>query len=116
MTTVDELVRVLLSFMALITILILQQAYEWTWFDYSLTFIPKLQAGASSFTQWAWDFYSNAGLSLINAVPFLATFLYVEQRARAFYYLVVIAGISAITAVMKLNYHQQRPIWVSEDI
>ena len=98
-------VQVLYSFAGLVFILILQQSYETTWFNYSLNFIPNLQAGASTFAQGAWLTYSNYGLTAITTLPFLCTYLFVEQRARAFYYLVVISGVSAVTAIMKLNYH-----------
>jgi membrane-associated phospholipid phosphatase len=113
---VNKLVWVVLSGFTLFTIIFVEQGFHESYFEDSLEFIPKLQEGASEFKQKTWDAYSNLGLTLVNAVPMLVPYYWIEQRPRCFYYVVVILAIDAIMAVSKLNDHQARPIWVSEAV
>ena len=112
----NDLLKLTFSGIALFTILIIQQSFVETYFDKSLEFIPKLQADVSDFKEGAWLAYTHIGLALETTLPIVIPYLFISQRARCFYYVFVIFGIDAVTSVAKLNYHQQRPYWVAENI
>lgn len=56
------------------------------------------------------------GLAAISALPILIPYIDVTQRAKAFYYLTLVLGATIVMSLQKLNYHQARPFWVSEEI
>ena len=113
---VSDLAKTALAVIVLFTILIWEQSFDQKLFEKSLTVIPNIQAGASETKQNAWNNFSNVGLAVISSVPIIIPYIFISQRARSFYYLFVSLMIEAITAVAKLNYHEARPIWVSEDV
>ena len=101
----NDIVKGSLFLLTLFAILILQQAYENTWFDKSLTIIPNIQEGATIFAQDVWGFYSDFSLTLATVLPFLIPYYFIEQRTRSFYYVFVYLVIDGATSVSKLNYH-----------
>ena len=74
----NELIKVSFSGFALFTILIIQQSFEWTYFDKSLEFIPRLQADASNFKENAWLAYTNIGLALETSLPILIPYIFIS--------------------------------------
>ena len=63
-----------------------------------------------------WAIYSDGGLAAIGAGPVIIPYLFISQRSKSFYYLFATIVIDALTSISKLNYHEARPIWVSEDV
>ena len=49
-------------------------------------------------------------------IPILIPLLKFTQRARAFYYIMVVTVMVFIMNVFKLSYHDPRPFWVSSNI
>ena len=78
--------------------------------------IPGLQEGTSQSTQNFAKFFAYYFVNAIVALPFLATYSIVKQRARSFYYLLLTCASLALTSFTKLVFLQPRPFWVSEDI
>lgn len=66
--------------------------------------------GSSTANTWylinQWDY----GFLII--LPFLATYFFLEQRARSLYYIFLLAFCFGLTTVMQLVYMQPRPYWV----
>ena len=110
-----DLVKCLYSLLALFCILIGQQAYEQTYFDKTLDFAPDMQARTSDAAANFLSFLSDTKDAYVSA-PMLVCFLFIGQRSRAFYYLVMHMCISAGGALTKLNYHQGRPFWESLEV
>ena len=112
----NDLVMVGFSMSILFCILFWQQSFDQPLFEKSLTYIPRIQEGASTFKQKTWGAYSDFFLAVIGGGPAVISYLFISQRARSFYYIVASVGIDALTSVAKLNYHEAQPIWVSENV
>ena len=104
------------SLIWLIIILFTEPLYNQSLFDESLNLIPQLQHGASNFKIKMWYLFSNVTFYASLLAPILVFLLIFQQRARAFYYVMVFGVALLVTNVMKLKYHQARPFWVSEDV
>ena len=112
----NDLIKVVFSFCALFFILITQQSYEAPWFEASATQIVNIQAGATDIARTLWSEYSAWGLTLVETLPIAIPYLFISERARCFYYVVMLMGIQGITSGQKLKYHQARPFWVYTEI
>ena len=53
---------------------------------------------------------------LVIAAPIVVSLLDFKQRARAFYYVVMLTTMLFAMNITKLAYHQARPFWVSPEI
>jgi|688.fasta_scaffold375282_2 hypothetical protein len=70
------IVYIVISIFTLIVILATEPLYNATLFNWSITTIPKLQAGTSSFQNSMWEAYSTAGLVVASALPIGVSFVY----------------------------------------
>ena len=62
-----------------------------------------------------WKIYTDsAWFALI--IPIVIAMLRFKDRARAFYYIVMLTGILIVMNLGKLFYHEARPYWVSPDV
>lgn len=104
------------SIITLIIIIYTEPQYNQTLFDKSLTIIPNIQEGASNFKIFMWRAYSNGGLVLAEGLPIVVCSIILNQRARAFYYVVALGCLLITMNVTKLYYHQARPFWASADV
>ena len=101
----------------MIVIFATEPLYNIPLFNWSITTIPKLQEGTSSFQNTMWEAYSTAGLVVASALPIGVSFVYTTtQRPRAVYYTMYIAAVFFVMNVTKLAYWQARPFWVAPDI
>ena len=112
----DDIIWFTLSGLFLSTIVISQQGYYEPLMKDSLEFIPRLQEGASDASQGIWGFYSTWGGNLATFLPFGIVYFFIKQRPRAYYYMFCASAIDGISAITKLNSHQERPFWVSPDV
>ena len=112
----DDIIWFTLSGLFLSTIVISQQGYYEPLMKDSLDFIPLLQEGTSDATQGIWGFYSTWGGNLATFLPFGIVYFFIKQRPRAYYYMFCASAIDGISAITKLNSHQERPFWVSPDV
>ena len=74
----NDLIKLSFSGLGLFCILIIQQSFEWTYFDKSLEFIPRLQADASDFKESVWLAYTNIGLALETVLPVVIPYLFIS--------------------------------------
>ena len=109
------IVRVAFSLIALFSIFILNEMYGQRLFNYSLKIIPGLQFGASPMEIRFWNFFTNAAFYGGLAPPMIP-YIAVSERPRTFYYWFVVVCVSSMKAVIKLNLHQGRPFWESDDV
>ena len=94
-----------LSMVSLVLILVLEPLYSESLFDISLDYIVQIQEDATASKAKIWLLYSNIGLSCVVIAPFLTSFLYFDERVRAFYYVVMLTSMLFIMNVFKLWYH-----------
>ena len=104
-----------ISALTLVLILVAEPIYSQSLFDSSLTFIADLQSTISDPGFEIWRLYSDS-IALIIAAPILISMLKFRERARAFYYTLMLTSMLFVMNVGKLTYHQARPFWVSADI
>ena len=74
----NNLVMVGLSLSVLLNILFWQERFGQPLFDESLTIIPSIQDGASTFERKAWAAYTDIGFIAITACPVLIPYLYIS--------------------------------------
>ena len=86
-------------------ILYTEPQYSEKLFEKSLEIIPNIQSGASNFKITMWSLYSNAGLGAAEGLPIVIFLIMLHQRARAFYYVVVLGCLLLVMNVTKLYYH-----------
>lgn len=67
--------KYLISICVLAVILFTEPLYRTSFFELSFTYIPSIQAGASSTLKGFWGGYSDMGLTFITAAPTLVCFL-----------------------------------------
>ena len=82
-----------------------ESSYSENLFEKSLEIIPNLQSGASNFKITMWSLYSNVGLAAATGLPIVIFLFMLDQRARAFYYIVVLNCLTLVVNVTKLYYH-----------
>lgn len=75
-----------------------------------------MQANASGFQVLAWKAISNVLAPLAILLPYAVCYLFLEQRARSFYYLLLGVTAVATSLVLQLAYLQPRPYWASDSI
>lgn len=108
-----------MHFVALITflmILMIETVYREPWWQSSLIFIPKIQAGASSFGSTVWDLYSNLGVTSGIGLPPVILMVFKWRRLHSLYYVIMLTSMLFLMNITKLWYHGPRPFWVSLDI
>ena len=74
----NNLVMVGLSLSVLLNILFWQERFGQPLFDESLTIIPSIQDGVSTFERKAWAAYTDIGFIAITAGPVLIPYLYIS--------------------------------------
>lgn len=85
--------------------------------NYSLTLIPKLQAGASEHKIEAWGTFSDAMEDWLNApVVIFLFFPFKDHRWRTFYYIIAWGGTEYLKNTLKMQFHAPRPYWRGEDV
>ena len=105
-----------ISILALLFILVLEPTYNQSLFDRSITDIINIQADTTSGGRNVMVIYTNLSLSLINFLPIFCCYLVYNQRARCFYYVLLITALLALMNLFKLSYHDPRPFWASADV
>ena len=101
---------------SLVLIFLAEMFYRQPLFNYSLTFIKQIQAGASPGQATLWHAYSNVGLYSIQGVPLVISFVIPSERTRCAYYFAVFLVLMVFQNITKLAYHDPRPFWVSQDV
>ena len=104
------------SLMSLLLILMVETCYSRSLFDSSLSFIIKIQDGASSAGVTLWQIYSNIGLGAAVGLPPFILYTVYWDRLHSFFYIVNLTAMLTMMNVTKLWYHQERPFWVDKDI
>lgn len=74
----NNLILVYFSGCALFAIIFWEQNFNQPLFERSLTYIPKIQEGASDFKQTMWDLYSNLALTTVNFLPIAVPYLFID--------------------------------------
>ena len=111
------IVTILISVVSLVVILATEPLYNIDLLNWSMTEIPKLQDGRSSFSFKMWETYSTVGLVIASVLPIGISFVYTtSQRPRAVYYTCYISAVFLVMNITKLAYWQARPFWAAADI
>ena len=111
----NVIVRIAFSMIALMAIFILNQMQGDWLFKQSLKIVPKLQFGASDVEIKWWNFFTYAAFYGGLAPP-MVPYISIRERPRTFYYWFVVIMISSMKAIIKLNLHQGRPFWESDEV
>ena len=93
-----------------------EPSYRDPLYDYSLTWIPQIQAGASSTKQTAWDLYSDIALYGVLLLSILISLVGRTERSRACYYALSVSVYVTFNNMLKLSYADPRPFWSSDDV
>ena len=110
------LIYSVVALLVLVAILTLQNTYDDNGLLTSVTRIQELQAGTLRSTQNFFKFTSNYFMKLVIVLPIFVPYYMVSQRARSFYYVLLLSTTMVITNYMKLLLIQARPFWVSPDV
>ena len=93
------------AFACLFFIVVIDKTYQTSLFDYSLTVIPGMQVGLSSFQKWFLSFSSDFLYWGFCYAPYIITYFFIEQRERTFYYVFNASVLDATGYILKLHSH-----------
>lgn len=94
----------LISVVALITILIAEPVYSESLFDSSLNYIIKKQQELTDGALEFWDFYTDT-IAYVMILPIVIYLIRFKDRARAFYYVMLVTSLCLTMNLGKLFYH-----------
>ena len=102
---VPNSLKLAFSFACLFFIVVIDKSYQTSLFDYSITVIPGMQQGLSSFQKWFIEFTSDFFYAAFHYAPYIITYMFIEQRERTFYYIFNASVLDATGYILKLASH-----------